>query len=70
MHDELLRELPELRPTPGVREWAISRSRGGLITNDPVMVPVEGDGSNVWLTVPDNADEKAIEAVVLAHRPS
>ena len=26
--------------------------------------------ANVWLTVPDNANEKAIQEVVLAHKPS
>ena len=34
------------------------------------MHPVEGDADNVWLTVPDNANEKAIQEVVLAHKPS
>lgn len=58
LHDELLVAIPALAPI---------RDADGLGT--PVM-QVEGDDNNVWLTVPDNADEAALVAVVQAHDPT
>lgn len=55
LHDELLVAIPSLVPV---------RDIDGEGT--PVM-RVEGNDDNVWLTVPDDADETAIAAVVLAH---
>ena len=55
LHDELLAAMPALRPVlnaSGDRE---------------AVMGVEGRGANIWLTVPDTADEAAIAAVVAAH---
>ena len=35
----------------------------------PENLQVEGLGNDIWLTVPDSADEAAIAAVVQAHNP-
>jgi len=58
LHDELLDTCPNLRPVPNT---------GGIL--EPVMC-VEGDDANVWLTVPDDADDAAIAVVIQAHDPS
>jgi hypothetical protein len=58
LHDELLAAIPPLRPTTGP---------GGI---DVAVMLVEGDDTHVWLTVPDNANERAIAAVVAAHDPT
>lgn len=58
LHDELLVAIPALAPV---------RDAEGIGT--PVMT-VEGDESNVWLTVPDTTDEAAIAAIVQAHDPN
>ena len=55
LHDELLAAIPTLRPIPNARG-----------ENEPVMA-VEGRGDDIWLTVPDDADEAAIAAIVQAH---
>ena len=55
LHDELITAIPLLAPI---------RDAEGLGT--PV-IRAEGDDNNVWLTVPDDADEVAIAAVVQAH---
>ena len=34
------------------------------------MIAVQGRGDDIWLTVPDDADQAAIRAVVLAHDPN
>ncbi len=70
LHDELLEKIPELRPVPGRSDWAKHRTLSGTSTNQAVMVPVEGDKENVWLTVPNNANIKAIETVISAHKPT
>ena len=57
LHDELLDTCPDLRPVPNT---------SGIL--EPVM-RFEGDDANVWLTVPDDADEGAISAVVQTHDP-
>ena len=57
LHDELLAAIPSLRPVINVRG-----------EREPVM-QVEGKGNDIWLTVPDGADEAAIGAVVTAHVP-
>jgi hypothetical protein len=67
LHNELLAEIEELRPVPSKANYALL---GDSVIFEPVMHPVEGDADNVWLTVPDNANEKAIQEVVLAHKPS
>lgn len=53
LHDELLAEIPEVRPVDG----------------EAVML-VSGDGAHLSLTVPDDADEAAIQSVVDAHDPT
>ena len=55
LHDELLATIPQLRP--------VLNAQGQL---EPVM-RVEGLAQDIWLTVPDTADELAIAAVILAH---
>ena len=63
LHDEILTALPTLRPTPnsaGILDF------DGDLDLEPVMM-VEGDGNLVRLTVPDDADEAAIDAIVQAH---
>jgi len=60
-HDELLAALPNLRPVPNP-----STERAEL----EAVIRVEGLGDDIWLTVPDDADEAAIAAVVQAHDPN
>jgi len=67
LHEELLEAIPALRPIAVASPRAIL---GDDLRREAVMVPVEGDADNVWLTVPDDADEAAIERVVAAHKPS
>lgn len=67
LHDQLLEAIPDLRPIPNA-QGRISDFTGG-VELEPVMV-VEGLGDEVWLTVPDTADENAIAAVVAAHDPT
>ncbi len=55
LHDELLEAMPSLR----------SDSTLGL-HQEPIM-RVEGLDNELWLTVPDEADEAAIQAIVQAH---
>lgn len=55
LHDELLVALPTLAP--------VKDAHG---TGTPV-IQVSGNDKNVWLTVPDDADDAAITAVVNAH---
>lgn len=55
LHDELHKAIPSLVPT---------RDASGVGT--PNMV-CEGQGDDIWLTVPDLADEAAIARVVTAH---
>ena len=57
-HDELLAAIPALRP--------VANQDRGL----EAVIRVEGSDSGIWLTVPDNADEAAIAAVVAAHDPT
>lgn len=57
LHDELLAAIPALSPVPN--------ARGEL----QAVMHVEGLGDDIWLTVPDDADEAAINAVVQAHNP-
>ena len=58
LHDELLAAIPSLAP---IRD---AQGNGA-----PVMA-AEGTETELWLTVPDNADETAISAVINAHDPS
>ena len=67
LHDELLAAIPGLGPAPNT--LGILDSDTEQVELEPVIA-VEGDGSNVWLTVPDDADQAAIRAVVLAHDPN
>ena len=57
LHDELIVAIPSLAPQEnnGVRS---------------AVMEVQGDDNNVWLTVPDGADEPAIAAVVQSHDPA
>jgi len=61
LHNELLTAIPTLAQT---RLNAEGR-REAL----PENVLLEGMGNDIWLTVPDTADEAAIAAVVQAHSP-
>jgi hypothetical protein len=58
LHDELLRAVPELRPVPGALGVPVA-----------VML-MTGSDSHVDLQVPDEADQLAIDAVLVAHDPS
>ena len=58
LHDQLLAAFPSLRP--------VSNPQGGL----EAKMGLEGNAAGVWLTVPDDADEAGIEAVVRAHDPA
>jgi len=58
LHDELLAAVPALAPI---------RDAQGLGT---AVMAVEGTETEVWLTVPDTADETTIAAVVTAHDPT
>lgn len=65
LHDEILAAIPALRSVPNPRG---DIGPDGNIYKEPVMTHVEGSGDDVWLTVPDTADEVAIRAVINAHR--
>lgn len=67
LHDQLLAALPALRPVPNA-QGRISDFTG-KVELEPIMA-VEGLGDEVWLTVPDTANESAIAAVVAAHDPT
>ena len=58
LHDQLLAAIPSLRPTA---------TKEGELT---AVIRVEGLGANIWLTVPNDADNAAIQAVVEAHNPA
>lgn len=62
LHDELLAAHPELRK--------VSPGQDGRFVALPDNLCVEGNMNEVWLTVPDAADETAIAAVVAAHDPT
>ena len=67
LHDELLAAFPSLTPVRLLSQVPDDTDDAdGLV---PVM-RVEGDSRNVWLTVPDGADESAIQAIVDAHDAS
>lgn len=83
LHDGLLITIPALRPVAviGRVEWsldglAVARwfdGTGSLNPGKPELRPVitvEGLADNIWLTVPDNANEAEIAAVVAAHDPA
>jgi len=55
LHDELLTAIPTLAPI---------RDAEGIGT--PVM-RVEGRDNEIWLTVPDDADEAEIAAIIASH---
>ena len=63
LHDELLAAIPALRPVPNGQGRIDS---DGNIALEAVM-GVEGTDNELWLTVPDTADEAAISTVVQAH---
>ncbi len=54
LHDELLAAMPELRP----------------VDDEQPVITVEGDDTEVWLTVPDWVDVAAVEEVVADHDPT
>ncbi len=63
LHDELLGALPALRPTGGpADEPSLDNNRAAA-----AVITVEGKGDDIWLTVPDDAEEAAIASVVAAH---
>lgn len=66
LHDQLVAALPALRPVPNTvgRLDPVT----GQVALEPVIA-VEGRGDDIWLTVPDNADEVAIVNVIAAHDP-
>lgn len=72
LHDEILAAMPGLKPIPNIA-GRVDTLRPP--TNPPTLelepqLHVEGRGDDIWLTVPDNADETAIASVVQAHNPS
>lgn len=58
LHDQLIAQVPALAPQPGA---------GGMLQ---AVMTVEGGTDRAILTVPDEADEAAIQAVVDAHDPT
>ena len=65
LHDELLAAVPSLRP--------VQCGFVDPVTRGPTLEPVmrmEGLAGEVWLVVPDDAEEAAIELVVRAHNPA
>lgn len=58
LHDELLAAVPSVQPKPD--------EAGRLYA----VMAIESDGKTVRLEVPDDADQKAIAAVVRAHDPT
>jgi hypothetical protein len=63
LQDELLAAISSLRPYPNPEG---ETDHEGTTIKNPVM-RVEGTGSTVKLTVPDDTDEDAIQSVVDAH---
>jgi hypothetical protein len=63
LHDELRAAIPSLIH---IRV----RAADGLNESYGDDLRVEGNGNDVWLTVADDADEAAIQAVVDAHTPA
>ena len=62
LHDELLLAIPALRQVVvGVEGRNVAL---------PENMIVEGHDDNIWLTVPDDSDEVAIQAIVDAHDAS
>ena len=62
LHDELMAAIPSLAPQPIAGET--------MGDGSPKMAPamtMEGSNDDVWLGVPDDADEAAIAAVIAAH---
>lgn len=62
LHDALLAAIPALRPIP-----MVNPPFPGALT---AAMQVESTATTIILTVPDNADEAAIAAVVAAHDPT
>lgn len=62
LHDQLLTAIP------GLQRVAVNAR--GQLTELLDNLHVEGQGDDIWLTVPDGADEAAIAAVVQAHDPT
>jgi hypothetical protein len=60
LHDELIASVPELRPVQG------SDSTGDFVPR----MGVQGHGDEIFLSVPDDADLPAIEAVIRRHDAS
>jgi hypothetical protein len=67
LHDELLAAIPALRSVQADPILLIE----GVAMKEPVMIVqgLSGEASDCWvrLTVPDDADESAIQAVIDAH---
>ena len=57
LHDQILAAVPSLRPVPKPSEPSVLEA----------VMRVEGQGDDIWLTVPDTADEAAITVIVQAH---
>ena len=55
LHDELITAMPDLAPFDL-----------GDGTQTPI-IQLEGDGNDVWVTVPDDSDEGVIGTIVQAH---
>jgi len=56
LHQELLDSISTVAPILNIE------------TNElEAVMRVEGDSGNVWLTVPDDVDESAVQAIVDAH---
>lgn len=54
LHDEILAAIPALKP-----------ELGGM-----AIIRVESKNNDIWITVPDDTNEQAIQAVIDAHDPT
>lgn len=59
LHEELLARFPQ---------WQGTKRADGKFTNPTLQV--ESNGSKVLLTLPEDADEAAVQAVIAAHTPT
>ena len=57
LHEEIVAAVPSVRP------------QLNAFGEQEAVMTVEGKGDDIWLTVPDDADETAISTVVTAHVP-
>ena len=61
LHNALIAAIPGLRQ--------VAAGPDGRLASLSENMRVEGRGNDIWITVPDTADEAAIAAVVNAHVP-